>query len=161
MTFFFSLMMTVLFAQKPNGSFPPPAVSQEQSLPMPPNAPAPPPPPPLCPDLQSPQALPQLNLPDLTPDQQEKIHVAGLDHLKMLTPLQNQLREKRARLQTMLTTSPFDAKLTDQAAEEFGKIQTDILKATIRHDQALRNILTPQQQVIFDSRPKPFLHREK
>ena len=98
MTFFFSLMMTVLFAQKPNGSFSAQAASQEQSLPMPPNAPAPPPPPPLCPDFQSQQAPPPLNLPDLTPEQQavveEALHLAAIITKAGIKKLKDQHEQK-------------------------------------------------------------------
>jgi hypothetical protein len=50
----------------------------------------------------------------------------------------------------------------DQVADDIGKVASSILKQQIRHDQELRAILTPDQQIIFDSRPKPFLNmREK
>ena len=125
--------------------------------PPPPDAPAPPPPP--GQDIHESPMPPALNLPDITKDQQEKIHQAGLDHMKLMTPLHNQAREKKARLQTILTTTPFDSKSADLLAEELGKIKVNILKELIRHDQSLRSLLTPQQQVVFDSRPKPFLKK--
>ena len=103
----------------------------------------------------------QPDVPDLSNDQREKIRLQELEHMKTMMPLHNQVREKRARLQTILTTSPFDAKTADLVVDELGKTETAILMESIRHDQALRNILTPDQQVIFDSRPKPFLRRGK
>jgi hypothetical protein len=45
--------------------------------------------------------------------------------------------------------------------DDIGNIEAGILKELIRHDQALRNLLTPEQQIMFDARPKPFLHRQK
>jgi len=81
--------------------------------------------------------------------------------MKAMTPLFNQVREKKARLQTILATTPFDVKSADQVAEDLGKMETVILKELIRHDQTLRNLLTPEQQVVFDARPKPFLHRKR
>lgn len=163
-----SMLTTTLFAQKPNKSNHLQGANQEQTTLLLPGAPGtppppPPPPPPIPPatDLPDSQLPPPLNLPDITPEQQEKIHLAGLDHIKMMTPLHNQVREKKARLQTVLTSPSFDAKTADQVAEELGKIETGILKEMIRHDQALRNILSPQQQVVFDARPKPFLHRKR
>ncbi len=162
-TILFSMMITMLYAQKPNKEDRPGSVSQEQALPLPPNAPMPPPPPPPPPVLDNPdvQAPPQLDLPGLSDEQRDKIRQASLEHMKAMTPFHNQIREKKARLQTILTTSPFDAKTADQVAEELGKIETGMLKEMIRHDQTLRNLLTPQQQVVFDSRPKPFLRRGK
>ena len=169
LTFLFSILITGLFAQRPNrpehsqganpGQGSPAAASTPGSL-MPPMPPPPPPPPPVADQPDSP-IPPQLNLPDLTTEQQDKIHQADLDHMKTMTPLHNQIREKKARLQTVLTTSPFDAKAADQVAEELGKVETAILKEMIKHDQALRNLLSPAQQVLFDARPKPFLRRGK
>ena len=162
-TILFSMMITSLCAQKPNKENRSDGVSQEQALPLPPSAPIPPPPPPPPPVVDNPemQAPPQLDLPGLSDEQRDKIHQASLDHMKAMTPFHNQIREKKARLQTILTTSPFDAKTAEQVAEELGKIETGMLKEMIRHDQTLRNLLTPQQQVVFDSRPKPFLRRGK
>jgi len=125
--------------------------------------PPPPPPPPLPAELYNQEApvMPQLDLPDLSNDQREKIRLSDIEHLKTMTPLRNQVSEKKARLQTVLTTSPYDAKSSDLVVEELGKIETMIMKEMIRHDQALRNLLTPDQQVIFDSRLKPFLCKGK
>ena len=109
------------------------------------------------PDNPDAPVAPRLDLPDLTKEQQDKIRQVDLDHMKTMTPYQIQVQEKKARLQTILATMPFDMKSADQVAEELGKIETGILKELIRHDQQLRNLLTPQQQVIFDARPKPFL----
>jgi Spy/CpxP family protein refolding chaperone len=166
-TALFSILVTTLFAQQPGKTGSALNAPREQASPLPPNAPAPPPPPPPPPPAPPSSDITELqgpllsDLPNLSDEQQEKISQAGINHMKNMTPLHNQIREKRARLQTILTTSPFDAKSADQAADELGKIETGILKELIRHDQELRNLLTPKQQVVFDSRPKPFLRRIK
>jgi Spy/CpxP family protein refolding chaperone len=100
------------------------------------------------------------DIPDLTPDQHEKIRKARLKQMSELTPLKNQMKEKKARLSTVLTTVPFDEKQADQLADEIGKTVSAMVKIKIHHDQELRNFLTPDQQVIFDSRPKPWLNKE-
>jgi Spy/CpxP family protein refolding chaperone len=100
-----------------------------------------------------------LELPDLTPEQHEKIKKAGLKHMSEMTPLKNQLREKKARLSTLLSTTPFDETQANQVADEIGKTASALLKSQIRHDRELRSILTPDQQVIFDSRPKPWMKK--
>lgn len=125
-------------------------------------APSPtPPPPPPPPDVEQDDMRPPLNLPDITEDQHEKIKKADLKQMEAMTPLRNQMREKRVRLSTILTTMPVDMKAADQVADEIGKVAASILKAQIRHDQELRNLLTPDQQIIFDSRPKPFLRKPR
>jgi hypothetical protein len=166
LTFLFSIFTSGLFAQRPYRPEHTQGANLEQGsspaaiTPGPLMPPPPPPPPPVADQPDSPLP-PQLNLPDLTTEQLDKIRQAGLDHMKTMTPLRNQIREKKARLQTVLTTSPFDAKAADQVAEDLGKAETGILKEMIKHDQALRNLLTPAQQVLFDARPKPFLRRGK
>jgi Spy/CpxP family protein refolding chaperone len=102
-----------------------------------------------------------LDLPNMTDEQKEKIKQARLENMKAMTPLKNQAREKKAKLQTLLTTTPVDLKMADQVADELGKIGTEIMKRMIRHDQEIRNLLTPEQQVMYDARPKPFLQKVK
>ena len=100
-----------------------------------------------------------LDLPDLTPDQLAKIKKTDLKNMAEMTPLRNQVREKRARLATIMATIPVELKQADILADEIGKTASAILKLQIRHDQELRAILTPDQQVIFDARPNPWLRR--
>ena len=154
-----AMMTSTVFAQNQARHGHPGKSDQELNAPAPPVPPAPPEPPSF--DNPGAPALPQLDLPGLTGDQKDKIYKSDMEHMKMMTPLHNQVAEKKARLQTLLTTMPFDAKAADQIAEELGKIGSNILKETISHDQELRNLLTPQQQVLFDTRPKPFLRRER
>lgn len=140
----------------------------DMSVPMPPppppcsaGLPAPPPPPPPPPPSEEgmDQGRPGLDLPDLTPDQLAKIKKTDLKNMADMTPLRNQVREKRARLATIMATIPVDLRQADVLADEIGKTASSILKLQIRHDQELRAILTPDQQVLFDARPKPWLRR--
>lgn len=142
---FFSMIGTSIFAQQRNETLPPPPpppVADQQ------NYPPPPPPPPLA-------------IPGLTDVQQEKIHKADLKHLEAMTPLKNLVREKNAHLNTILTTFPVKLMEADKIADEIGGIHASILKLEIRHDQDIRAILNPDQQIMFDSNPKPFLGRRK
>jgi Spy/CpxP family protein refolding chaperone len=132
----------------------------------PPQPPPPPPPPSIDSNPKHPAGrndmLPPLpDLPDLTPDQQSQMKKATLEHIKSMTPLKNQLHEKTVRLRSIMTTEPWDARNADQVAEEIGKAETQMLKETIRFDRAIRSLLSPDQQVLFDARPKPFLNRGK
>ncbi len=154
-----AMMTSAVYAQNQGRPGHPGKINQEFKAPAPPVPPAPLEPPSF--DNPGAPALPQLDLPGLTEDQKDKIFKSDMEHMKMMTPLHNQISEKKARLQTLLTTMPFDVKAADQIAEELGKIGTSILKETIKHDQELRTLLTPQQQVLFDARPKPFLRRER
>jgi len=163
---FFSLIIMNVSAQDKNdGSKSLKKVHEQNqippSAPNPPDAPTPPPPPPPRSLERVNDAPAPLNLPDLTEDQKAKIKKLHLKQLESMTPLKNQIREKRARLETILTTAPVDLNAAEVVADDLGKIHTSILKLMIRHDQALRNLLTPDQQVIFDTRPKPFLRKSK
>ncbi len=146
-----------LAAQQPT-RMAPARMNQELAQPITPAAPMPPPPSSMDrPDRGMP---PQIDIPGLTEEQRDKIRHADIEHMKTMTPLRNQMGEKRARLHTLLTTLPFDAKAADQVADDLGKTETAILKEQIRHDQELKGLLNPQQQVMFDTRPKPFLRRK-
>ena len=165
-TIVFVMIATVNFAQNGKDSQKSPKAEQEQVIPAPPLPPVPPPPPP--PPPPSPQGLepmnamhpPQLELPDLTNDQLEKIKKMDLKDMEQMTPLRNLLEEKRARLTTILATAPVNLKDAEAVADEIGKTEASMLKQQIRHDQDIRTVLTPDQQIIFDSRPKPFLNNK-
>jgi hypothetical protein len=129
------------------------------TTPFPLCTPLPPTPPPV-PDADQDGLPPRLDLPGMTDEQKGKIDKLMLKQMESMTPLKNQVHEKKARLATILTTMPVDLNAADKVADDLGKIQSEILKLMIRNDQALRNVLTPDQQVIFDSRPKPFLRRK-
>jgi Spy/CpxP family protein refolding chaperone len=131
---------------------------EQTTAPIPPIAPPPPPPPP---DVDQDNMRPLLNLPDLTDEQKAKIKKADLKQLEAMIPLRNQMREKKIHLSAILTTIPVDIKSADQFADEIGKVTASILKLQLRHDQELRSLLTPDQQIIFDSDPKPFLGKQR
>ena len=79
--------------------------------------------------------------------------------MEAITPLKNQIREKTARLTSILTIQPVNSKEANRVADEIGQIHASILKAHIAHDLELRNILTADQKIIFDAMPKPFLRK--
>ena len=135
--------------------------TSQTSTPTSPTSPPPPPPPPPLPEAEMDLIPPPLDIPDLTDLQKEQIKKSDLKNLEAMTPLRNQMREKRARLATILSTMPFDMKTADQIANEIGTLNASILKLQIRHDQELRNLLTPDQQILFDAAPKPFLGKRK
>ena len=158
----FSMILIEVSAQERNADLKVKKNPHEQAAsPTPPPSPPSPPPPPPPPDIDQDDMPPPLNLPDLTDDQKVKIDKLHLKQMESMTPLKNQIREKRARLATILTTTPVDMNAADLVADELGKIHTLILKLMISQDQALRNLLTPDQQIIFDSRPKPFLRKTR
>lgn len=139
-------------------------VSAQDPPPPPParttsDIPPPPPPPPPPDDQEEFQGAARgLNLPDLTADQQEKIKKLRLAGLEKMTPLKNQLKEKRAHLASLLTEKNVNMTEVNKTADEIGGLMAQMLKNSIGTDQAIRALLTDEQRVIFDSRPKPFLN---
>jgi Spy/CpxP family protein refolding chaperone len=100
---------------------------------------------------------PMLDLPGLTDDQREKIKKSDLKMMEQMTPMKNKMHELKAHLTTLLSISPVNMKEADDVSDEIGKLESTILKQQIRHDQEIRSFLTPDQQILFDARPKPFL----
>lgn len=100
-------------------------------------------------------------LPNLTDTQKKQMEELRTKHLAAVTPLRNQLMEKKAHLQTLLTTATVDNKEIDKTINDIAALETSKLKEAVNHDQQIRAILTPEQRVIFDSKPKPFLHEGK
>jgi len=91
-------------------------------------------------------------IPDLTEQQKKDIEKIGLDMKKQSLPITNELRERRAHLQTLKTTEPIDQAAIDKEIEAIGKLRTDLAK--LREDTRLkiRNVLTDEQKVVFDSK---------
>jgi len=147
---FFSMILITVTAQQQDET-PPPQKPEFQHLPHPPLG--------VEPFRANQPLLP--GIPGLLPEQKEKIQQANLQQLKVVTPLRNQIREKSARLNALLTTQPVNFKEADLLADDIGQLRASIMKHQIKHDQELRAILTPDQQILFDAKPKPFLERKK
>lgn len=138
---------------------------EDMEVPMPP-----PPPPPAMPGMEQELAsrgqefqsqMHGPRLPGLSDQQKGEIKKLTLKQVQNVTPIKNQIREKTARLNSVLSAQPFNETEAFQLAEEIGKLKTSILKLQISMHQEIRKLLTPDQQIIFDSRPKPFLNPGK
>lgn len=89
---------------------------------------------------------------DLTEEQQASIADLRTIHLKKMTDLHNQMREKRARLNSLTTGDNYDIKEAESVIDEMGDIHTRLLKERTSHRQDVRNLLTEEQQTLFDAR---------
>jgi len=90
-------------------------------------------------------------IPDLTEDQQAKIEALRLDHLKEMTALRNQTNELRAKKQTLMTTDNTDMKEINSVIDQMTELQNKKMKVSAKHQQDVRNLLTDDQKVYFDS----------
>jgi len=89
---------------------------------------------------------------NLTEEQQNKIAELRLQFQKTLLPLQTEMRGKMAELHLLQTEANPNLKKMDQLIDQIGKIRTKIQKEKIRHQVKVRKLLTPEQQVKWDSR---------
>ncbi len=93
-------------------------------------------------------------IPDLSEEQKEQIKKLKTDHLKAVLPLKNQMREKEAHLQTLSTGENVNMELVNKTIEEIGEIRTQLMKNKAAHRQQIRNLLSEEQRLFFDSRPQ-------
>lgn len=93
-----------------------------------------------------------LNIPDLTDQQKEKIEEMRTPHMKTMLQLRNQMNEKRAHLKTLSSADKADMNAINKTIDEMGEITTKIMKERAGFHQEIRNILTEEQRVFFDSR---------
>ena len=63
----------------------------------------------------------RFEIPNLTADQQKKMDEFKLKHMEVCTPLHNQLKEKEAHLQTLLTAAVVDNKDVEKTMQKLYK----------------------------------------
>ncbi len=95
----------------------------------------------------------QMQIPDLTDEQQEQIKNLKVNHLETILPLQNELKEKEARLHTLSTAENADMQSINSLIEEIGSIKTQMKKGKAAHHQSIRQLLTDDQRILLDARP--------
>ena len=93
-----------------------------------------------------------MNLPGLTDEQRTQIRDIMLNTRKEMLPIQNELREKQAQLRTLTTGDNIDMETANTVIEEIGALRTKMMKNRIASRQEVRNLLTEEQRIIFDSR---------
>ncbi len=89
-------------------------------------------------------------LPDLTEEQEKKIKEIKTEKQKVMLDYRNQLREKKAHLQTVSTGGKVDMNEVNKTIEEIGAVKISIAKNKAEVRQKIRNILTDEQRVQFD-----------
>lgn len=68
-------------------------------------------------------------------------------------PLENQLREKRARLRTLSSGDTYDVAALNKVADEMGDLQASIHKIHIAKKGEIRALLNDEQKIKFDTMP--------
>jgi Spy/CpxP family protein refolding chaperone len=95
-------------------------------------------------------------LPDLSPEQQTKLEDLKMQHIKDVTPLKNQLKEKQARINTLMDAEKPDMAAINAAIDDFTAITNQLVKKKAEMQLAVRNILTDKQKIMFDAKSDLF-----
>jgi Spy/CpxP family protein refolding chaperone len=91
-------------------------------------------------------------IPNLSPEQQTQIQELRTKHLKEVTPLRNELNEKRARLQTLQSAEKPDMNAINKTIDEMAQIKANIIKKKAAHRAEISSLLTDDQRVEFSAR---------
>jgi protein CpxP len=92
---------------------------------------------------------------NLTTEQKEKLHDAMIAHQKEMIPLRADLKVARIELREMIRSNQSKSAI-DAKVEAIGKLRTQIEKARVDNQLAMRSILTPEQLKKWDARPGAF-----
>lgn len=101
-----------------------------------------------------------MTLPGLTDEQREQIRQLHLDNQEAVLPLQNELGELRARLNTLSSAADASSGDVSQAADRIGAIQAEIIKRKMETHRKVRDVLTEEQRVVFDTWKHHFMNRD-
>ena len=92
----------------------------------------------------------QRGIPNMTEDQKEKVKKLRTTLLKENSPVENELKEKEAKLNTLSSAETVDKKAMEKVIKEIGELKTKLMLAREFHKQDVRAILTEEQRVFFD-----------
>lgn len=84
---------------------------------------------------------------DLNDDQKDQIKGIMLEGKQESRPLENQLREKRARLRTLSSGDTYDVAALNKVADEMGDLQASIHKIHIAKKGEIRALLNDEQKL--------------
>lgn len=93
------------------------------------------------------------NLPELTTEQQEKINELRINNMARATQHRAGMNELRARKQALSVAENPSMREINSVIDQMEKQRAEHMKANAAHRQSVREILTPEQRVVFDNRP--------
>jgi len=92
--------------------------------------------------------------PFFTEEQKEAMKEIRLETAKKMKPLKNQLREMNARQKTLTTAEDANLDAIYENIEKMSKAKTEMAKIRARQHQEVRELLTEEQLLKFDSRKR-------
>lgn len=90
-------------------------------------------------------------IPNLTADQKAKIESLRVKHIKEVTPLRNELAEKRAHLKTIASLEKPDKDAINKTIDEISTLQGKIMKLNVSHRLDVASNLTDEQKVFVST----------
>ncbi len=87
---------------------------------------------------------------DLSNEQQKKLLDMRLELQKEMLPLRSDMQKLRSELKLELTKAKFDESRAKKLSEQIASIGQQIQLKRILHQRAVRDILSPEQQKIYD-----------
>lgn len=91
-------------------------------------------------------------IPDLTEEQETQIQSLRLEQLERNTAHRNAMDELRARKRSLMTEADPDMSAINNVIDEMTALRNAQMKENVNHHLAVRELLTEEQRVIFDSR---------
>jgi len=87
---------------------------------------------------------------DLSDEQQQQIETMRTAHMEKMLPMQNELKEKKAHLNTLSTAKVADTKAINSTIDEIGALKVKMMKERESHQQDIRKVLNDEQRIKFD-----------
>jgi len=103
-------------------------------------------------NMENRQQKSMCKIPNLTEDQQKKISDLKVKHLKEVTPLRNELNEKQAHLQTLVSAEKQEVDAINKTIDEIASVKAKLMKKRVAHRAEVSQLLTDDQKVYFNSR---------
>jgi len=100
-----------------------------------------------------------MGIPDLTDTQKDQIKAIKTELEKTVTPLKGEIKVLDAELKKMLVTDGTSERDIDRKIDEISGLRAKMQKLQLKHHREIRNMLTAEQQVIFDKRILEGPHR--
>ena len=88
---------------------------------------------------------------NLTPEQSAKIQALQQDHLKAITPLQQELLAKGTELRSLSVNPNADPAVIGVKQKEIWDLRSNLQEMTTNLRLQIREVLTPEQQAQFDT----------
>ncbi len=91
-------------------------------------------------------------IPDLSEEQEAEIKSLRMKQIERNTGHRNTMDELRARKRSLTTEAEPDMNAVNDVIDKMTELRNTQMKENVNHRQAIRELLTEEQRVIFDSR---------